>query len=107
MENKTAEYQAKLYVYDLNNCAREFGFHTDEGWQLSLATVDEKAALHKRYYPVVSAKAVPEMLAELFNLVKSQLEQAKANIQNKLNVESLSTPDLQYLVAFNPKRFRQ
>lgn len=107
MENQTAAYQAKLYVYDLNNCAREFGFKDDEGWELSLATNEAKAALHKRYYPVLSAKVVPEMLAELFTLVKAQLEQAKANIQNKMDTETLSTLDLQYLVAFNPKRFRQ
>ena len=107
MENQTAEYQAKLYVYDLNNCAREFGFKDDEGWQLSLATGEAKTALYKRYYPVVSAKVVPEMLAELFTLVKSRLEQASANIQNKLDPENLSTLDLQYLVAFNPKRLRQ
>lgn len=107
MANQNVAYQARLYVYDLNNCAKEFGFKDDEGWELSLATLEGKASLHKKYHPVISAKVVPEILAELFSQVKSQLVQAKSNIQNNFNAEGLGAVDLQYLVAFNPKRFRQ
>ena len=107
MANEIVEYQAKLYVYDLNNCAKEFGFKDDEGWELSLATSEGKASLHKKYYPVVSTKVVPEILTEMFNKVKSQLVQAKSNIQNKFDAENMAALDLQYLVAYNPKRFRQ
>jgi hypothetical protein len=106
MDSQKLAYQAKLYVYDLNNCAREFGFKDDEGWELNLVSGEEKASLQKRYYPMVSTKVVPEVLAELFNEVKSQLVQAKSNIQNKLDIDRLSVHDLQYLVAFNPKRYR-
>jgi hypothetical protein len=106
MDNQKLAYQAKLYVYDLNNCAREFGFKDDEGWELNLVSGEEKTSIQKKYYPVVTTKVVPEVLAELFNEVKSQLVQAKSNIQNKLDVERLSVHDLQYLVAFNPKRYR-
>jgi hypothetical protein len=106
MGNQKVEFQAKLYVYDLNNCAREFGFKDDEGWELNLVSNEEKATLQKRYYPVVTTKVVPEILAELFNEVKAQLVQAKSNIQNKLDTDRLSVHDLQYLVAFNPKRYR-
>jgi hypothetical protein len=106
MGNQKVEFQAKLYVYDLNNCAREFGFKDDEGWELNLVSNEEKTSLQKKYYPVVTTKVVPEVLAELFTQVKDQLVQAKSNIQNKLDMERLSVHDLQYLVAFNPKRYR-
>jgi hypothetical protein len=106
MTNQKVEFQAKLYVYDLNNCAREFGFKDDEGWELNLVGDIEKASLQKKYYPVVITKVVPEILAELFTQVKDQLVQAKSNIQNKLDVDRLAVHDLQYLVAFNPKRYR-
>jgi len=106
MDNQKVAFQAKLYVYDLNNCAREFGFKDDEGWELNLVSTEDKATLQKKYYPVVTTKVVPEVLAELFNEVKAQLVQAKSNIQNKLDVDRLSVHDLQYLVAFNPKRYR-
>jgi len=106
MDNQKVALQAKLYVFDLNNCASEFGFKDDEGWELNLVSNDEKVSLQKRYYPMVSTKVVPEVLAELFNEVKSQLVQAKSNIQNKLDTDRLTAHDLQYLVAFNPKRYR-
>ena len=74
--------------------------------RLVLVSNEEKMSLQKRYYPMVTTKVVPEVLAELFNEVKAQLVQAKSNIQNKLDVDRLSVRDLQYLVAFNPKRYR-
>jgi len=106
MGNQIVEYQAKLYLYDLNNCAKEFGFKEDEGWELSLATDEEKKSLQKKYYPVISTKVVPEILTELFNNVRSKLSQAKSNIQNKFDTDNLAAHNLQYLVAFNPKRYR-
>jgi hypothetical protein len=106
MANQLVEFQAKIYVYDLDNCAREFGFKADEGWELSLATTEERTALEKKYYPIISTKVLPEILAELFGVVKSKLVQAASNIQNKLDVNRAAGHDLQYLVAFNPKRHR-
>ena len=106
MANQLVEFQAKVYVYDLNNCAREFGFKEDEGWELSLANKDERTALEKKYYPTISTKVLPEILVELFGVVKSKLVQAASNIQNKLDAGRAPGHDMQYLVAFNPKRHR-
>jgi len=106
MANPLVEFQAKIYVYDLNNCAREFGFKDDEGWELSLANTEERTALEKKYYPIISTKVLPEILTELFGVVKSKLVQAASNIQNKLDVSRMPGHDMQYLVAFNPKRHR-
>ncbi|MVN21432.1 hypothetical protein [Mucilaginibacter arboris] len=106
MINQTVEVQAKVYVYDLNNCAKEFGFKPDESWELNLATNEEKLAIEKDYYPTISAKVLPEILSELFGLVKAKLSLAKTHTENKSDVKAVSESPLNYLIAFNPKRLR-
>lgn len=106
MNNQTVEYQATAYVYDLNNCAIEYGFKADEGWELSLATVFEKTALEKKYYPTVTIKALPETLLELVRIVKNKLITAKYDMERKFDPSHHADVSLQYLIAFNPKRAR-
>jgi hypothetical protein len=107
MSNQTVEFQAKMYVYDLNNCAKEFGFKPDENWELSLASASEASDLEKRYYPTIITKVLPEILGELMRTVKIKLIEAKAGFERKFDSGDNSTGrDLQYLVAFNPKRVR-
>ncbi|MGZ3755945.1 MAG: hypothetical protein ACXVAY_10780 [Mucilaginibacter sp.] len=107
MAVKTVEFRAKEYVYDLNNCASEYGFKADESWELSLATDVEKIAIEKKYYPTVSAKVLPETLLELFRLVKGKLVAAKSEMEKKFDSASQNTnTNLQYIIAYNPKRTR-
>lgn len=106
INTKTAIQQARIYIYELDNCAREFGFKADEGWKLNVLSDAEKVAIEKQYHPVISVKALPEALSELFNLVKDALSRVKSNITNPMKPESLSARELQYLVAYNPKRIR-
>lgn len=106
MINKAVEMQATMYVYDLNNCAREFGFKVDEGWELNVATKDEKVSIEKKYHPTIATKVLPEILSELFGVVRDKLIQTKADIRNNLNPNNANNNELQYLVAFNPKRVR-
>jgi hypothetical protein len=106
MANQTIDYQASVYVYDLNNCAKEYGFKPDEEWTFSMANDAEKKILEKRYYPVITAKVLPEILSELFNLVKTKLKQARTNMEHNLDTDNAPDSPLQYLIAFNPKRFR-
>ncbi len=107
MSNQTVEFQAKMYVYDLNNCAKEFGFKPDENWELSLASASEASDLEKRYYPTIITKVLPEILGELMRVVKVKLIEAKAGFERKFdNGDNSAGRDLQYLVAFNPKRVR-
>lgn len=106
MKNETVEYQAMAYVYDLNNCAIEYGFKTDEGWELNLATALEKTVLEKKYYPTVTVKALPETLLELVRLVKNKLTAAKYDMERKFDTADINDVSLQYLIAFNPKRTR-
>jgi len=104
--NKAVEMQASIYVYDLNSTAREFGFKPDEGWELNVATQDEKIFIEKRYHPTIAAKVLPEILSEMFGLVKDKLIQVKSEIRNNLQTGGTNNTELQYLVAFNPKRPR-
>ncbi|MDV6217847.1 hypothetical protein R1T15_25260 [Mucilaginibacter sp. L3T2-6] len=106
INTKTAIQQARIYIYELDNCAREFGFKADEGWKLNVLSDAEKVVVEKQYHPVISVKALPEVLSELFNLVKDALSQVKPNIINSMTPENLSMCGLQYLVAYNPKRVR-
>jgi hypothetical protein len=104
---RTLEFRAKEYVYDLNNCASEYGFKEDEGWELSLATDSEKIAIEKKYYPTVSAKVLPETLLELFRLVKGKLIAARSDMEKRFDpANHVNNNNLQYLVAYNPKRPR-
>ncbi|RVU02420.1 hypothetical protein EOD41_00320 [Mucilaginibacter limnophilus] len=106
MDNKTLEYQAKVYMYDLGNCAKEYGFKTDDLWELSLTTADEKVLMEKKYMPLLSVKALPEMLSELGRVVKEKLIQAKTGIEKQLNPRNIPSSELVYLIAYNPKRTR-
>ena len=106
MKSETVEYQAMAYVYDLNNCAIEYGFKSDDVWELNLATAIEKAALEKKYYPTVTIKALPETLLELVRLVKNKLVAAKYDMERKFDAVDNDKVSLQYLIAFNPKKAR-
>ena len=105
MTKEAIELKAKIYVYDLNNCAKENGFKNEETWEFSLATDAEKSVLEKKYFPTISAKVLPEFLSELVNLVKSKLVHATYNI-NKADTHTIKESGLQYLIAYNPNRFR-
>jgi hypothetical protein len=107
MSDQTIEFQAKIYVYDLKNCAREFGFKADENWEVSMATSAEKAAIEKQYFPTLSASVLPEMLAEMFGSVKFKLTQKLAGLENALDTAAIRRQHLQYLVAYSPNRLRR
>jgi hypothetical protein len=103
VKNKTVAHQAMVYVYDLNNCASEFGFKADDGWELQIASEGKKKELEKQYYPTVSVKVLPEVLLEFFKLVKERLAQMKSGGGTSLDNANSVDKDLQYLVAYNPK----
>ena len=47
MISKSVESQAREYVYDVKNCASEFGQSTLEGWEFSLVNDVEKTKIEK------------------------------------------------------------
>ena len=107
MSDQTIESQAKIYVYDLHNCAREFGFKADEQWEVSMVASQEKTDLESKYFPTVSAKVLPEMLAEMLSSVKFKLSQQLAGIEKALDAPLIRQQEVQYLFAYNPKRLRR
>jgi hypothetical protein len=104
MNDQTIEFQAKIYVYDLKNCAREFGFKPDENWEVSMATEQQKADIEKTHFPTLSAKVLPEMLAEMLGSVKFKLSQG---IEKALDTATIRKQHFRYLVAFSPNRLRR
>lgn len=106
MTDQNNELKAREYVFDLGNVAKENWFKPDESWELSLATSDEKSAIEKRYYPTVSAKALPERLAGLLELVKGKLSILHMNFASASLPAGAGHDHLQYIVAFNPNRRR-
>jgi hypothetical protein len=106
MTDQSNELRAREYVFDLGNVAKENWFKPDESWELSLATSDEKSALEKRYYPTVSAKALPEKLAGLLDLVKVKLIDLHMNFASVPLPAGAGHDHFQYIVAFNPNRPR-
>jgi hypothetical protein len=106
MASQTIEFQAKMFLFDLDNSAKEHWFKTDEAWEIILVTADEKSALEKKYYPTISAKVLPEMLAELLELIKKNLVQVVSDLEKTWDTKTVIKNHLQYLIAFNPQRQR-
>jgi hypothetical protein len=103
---KSIESQAREYVYDVKNCASEYGQSTLEGWEFSLVTDVEKTKIEKNYYPTVAAHPAQEVLFELFRVVKSKLVQPMQHSDNAFDMNSLIQKNVTYLIAFNPKLHR-
>src|ERR1700743_2307821 len=98
MLNKSVEAQAREYVYDVKNCASEFGQNTLEGWEISMVSDVEKTKIEKNYYPTVSAHPAQEALFELFRLVKSKLVLTLGQTDGAPDI-NLAQKNLTYLIA--------
>jgi hypothetical protein len=106
MNRLTIEQQAKIFLYDLNNSAKEHWFKTDEIWEVGLATNDERLAMEKKYYPTISVKALPQDLSELFDLIKADRTLVLPHSERMADVPSITRNNFQYIIAHNPKRQR-
>jgi hypothetical protein len=106
MSEQTLEFEARVYVYDLQNCAKEFGFKTDENWEIMLASRSEKTTLEKKYFPMLALRVLPESLNEMFNLVKGKMRQTLDATEKKPAEDEIRQRELQYLVAYSAVRLR-
>lgn len=106
MINKSVDSQAREYIYDLKNCASEFGQNTLEGWELSLVTEIEKTKIEKDYYPTISARPAREALFEFLKLVKAKLMIPLTNAEHGFDLNSATHKNMTHLIAFNPKLHR-
>jgi len=103
---KSVETQAREYIYDVKNCASEYGQSTLDGWEFSLVTDVQKTKIEKNYYPTVSAHPAQESLFALFKAVKSKLMIPLSGLENAFDLQSAANKDITYLIAFNEKLHR-
>jgi hypothetical protein len=106
MQSQAIERQVRTYVYDLMNEAKEHGFKSEDQWTLNLVTEEERIKINKDYYPVVANKVSPEVLLEVFQSVKYELHQSLSKEELLMDTRSILNGDLNYIIAFNPKRHR-
>lgn len=106
MSEQNIDFQARIYLYDLRNCAREFGFRADERWEVHLASADEKTELERIYFPTLSAKLPADILTETLSQIKTSLSQKVAEQEKNMNTKEIRAQGLQYVVAYNLKRTR-
>jgi hypothetical protein len=107
MENQKIEDQSKVYLFDLMNTARENGFKPDEKWQLGLANETQKTRIQKDYYPAIVAKVFPEVLLPVYEAVKAKLNQPLNSEEQLLDMKSVLSEKLNYIVAYIPARERR
>jgi hypothetical protein len=106
IDKQTIESQTRMYMFDLLNTAKEHGFKGEDGWELNMVTNTERIKIQKDYYPTVAAKIGPEILLQVLHTVKARLDQPSYKGGSRENEPNLLNEDLNYLVAFNPKRMR-
>jgi hypothetical protein len=106
MNEQTIENQTKMYLYDLTNLAKEHGFKADDNWEFSMVNNTERLKIQKNYYPTNAIKIVPEILLQVLNSVKSKLNQSYTRDDQSIDKSAIIADELNYLVAFNPKRPR-
>lgn len=103
MAAKSSEMQAREFVYDLDNCASEYGFGKEDVWQVHLVTEKDKLKLAKIYYPLMSVPMAAETIPTILSLVQGKL--VKFNGMELPAGKSVVIKDTQqYLVAYNIKR---
>jgi len=105
MKDSSVELQAKVYLFDLNNCAKEYWFKDDEEWDLCMASGAEKIEFERRYHPTVSKKAFPETLIQIRRLITPNLKINNADFIKPWNTEETSNKP-EFLIAFNRNRTR-
>jgi len=106
MENQTIENQARLYLYDPMNEAKEHGFKTYDQWYLRIATEADKKRLQREYYPAIACKVLPEFILDVFQTIKMRLQQSLSKEEQQMDIAVILSSELNYIVAINPQRLR-
>jgi hypothetical protein len=107
MAHRTADYQAKMYLYDLHNTARENGFKVDDTWEISLVNEEEKTAIVNKHIHTIAVKIDPAIMLETFTLVKDGLNLQKTEAEEAYTANTIKTNGLKYLMAFSAKKLRR
>ncbi len=101
MTNLNMDYEANLFLYDLENRAKEHWFKKDEKWEIVIATAKEKIDFEKKYFPVVTLESSPPAVRAIAERVNDKLHPLKEQIYPLIKGnESV------WLLAYNPVRVR-
>ena len=98
--------QVNLYLYDLQNEAREHGFKNDDCWKIIMVTDTERIQIQRNYFPVVSQCLNPDVMWLFFHHVKTKLTQPLSKDEENVDVLTIIRDELKYIIAYNPKRER-
>ncbi|MDB5011465.1 MAG: hypothetical protein JWR67_2914 [Mucilaginibacter sp.] len=107
MGNQNIEKQTRIYLFDLMSTAQENGFKAEDNWELSIVSEKDKTIIQKDYYPAVAVKVIPEMLLQVFQSIKTKLNQVLNKEEQLLNIQSVLNDNLSYIVAYSPTRQRR
>lgn len=104
---RSIETETRMYMYDLLNTAKEFGFKGEDTWELSMVTNTERIRLQKDYFPTIASKIGPGILLQVYQSIKTRLNQPFQTEPEVIDPRSdAPTEELNYLVAINLKRPR-
>lgn len=98
--------EARFFIYDLANLAKEHWFKPDERWALSLANEAEKTAVEKNYYPTLYIEGETEELKKIDALMRNELHLPQPEIEVPDERRARKLPAT-YLIAYNPGRQRK
>ncbi|WP_429380194.1 hypothetical protein [Mucilaginibacter sp. UYCu711] len=98
--------EARLFLYDLANLAKEHWFKPDEHWALTLANEAEKAAIYKQYYPILYISGETEALKTIAEIMHTELHHAPL-VPEETNARNARQLRPTYLIAYNPARQRK
>jgi hypothetical protein len=93
--------EARLFLYDLANLAKEHWFKPDEHWALSLANEAEKSAILKQYHPILYVSGETEALKAVAEIMRNELRLAPLVPEESNDRRTRQLPPT-YLIAYNP-----
>ena len=104
MNAKNIAYETGLFLFQLNNSANESGFNTKENWEVKLTNEEEMKRLVKNFKPAVATQIPTKAIVEVFNAVKTKLNQPEDAEVANLDDKSIAKLELNYIVAYNLNR---
>ncbi|HTN00080.1 MAG TPA: hypothetical protein VL088_15090 [Pedobacter sp.] len=104
MNAKNTAYEIGLFLFQLNNSANESGFNTKETWEIKITDEEEMKTIVKNFKPAVASQIPTKIMVEVYNAVKTKLNQPEDLEIAKLDDKSIAKLGLNYIVAYNLNR---
>ena len=104
MNAKNIAYEIGLFLFQLNNSANESGFTTKESWEVKITNEEEMKMIVKNFKPAVATQIPGKVILEIFNAIRTKLNQSEDVELAKLDDKSFARLELNYVVAYNLNR---